>query len=514
MKTLRRSRLPATATPWEKLCGDGFATGERCFVLLVDAGGRLIAATPQWHARLARWWRWDEGATWQEATLAKGSETAWEQWVRLVRAALASDTALQTTLRLQRGRRASLRLECLGQPVTDAAGHAVGAIIVGRFHASRERAAATPLALDAPRASDDVATLWIRAKRRRSEAGYFVESVSTGAGNVLGDEPELQVGMDFPEGLPVGLRGAAAEVFERTLDTREPSLRRVETGGETDARQSWELTLLPAPGERWCLIVQRRTAQASAKALLVACAGQIVTLERELRRAQRLATQGMLAAAIGHEIHNCLALALANASLFREQYGAQREAVRAIEPVIFAVETAGKICLRFRQLGGRSNAAPGLIDLGLTLQRSFEMLVRIVARKIVYTPPDGELLVRADPIHIDQIVVNLVLNARDATRENSGRIELKAGRTDDGAGRDLHWFEVADDGAGIPAAVQKKLFTAYFTTKANRRGTGLGLATVLRLTKSMGGDVKLTSGVGRGTRVRVTLPAADAAKAA
>lgn len=515
MKACRRTPPGGSQTPWEKFSGDVLAAGTSAFVLVLDAEGRLIAATPTWHARFERWWTWREPARWRDVRVEHGSQTAWRQWSVVLRRALGAGAAFETKVTLRRARREVVRLACVSHPVLDPTGKTAGVIFAGRFDDAGTAEVATAASERAPGSlagsSCELAALWVHARRRRGERGYFVERASAGARRLLPLSDQLIAGAGFPECLPPALRRHGAALLDAAIATEEPASIRVSADRESATASAFdlELSVLPAGALRYCFTVRRDAWGESGRRLLIAGGGQIVALEGQLRRAQRLATQGTVAAAIGHEVNNCLGVALANAALFREHYSGSPEATRAIDPVINSVQTAGKICQRFRNLSERGEAAPETIDLAVVVQRGFGMLVRIIARQITFeNEAAAPLWVRVDPVHIEQIVVNLVLNARDATRHGTGVIAVRVGRdTTTKAGR--HWLEVADDGEGIPPEIQRKLFTAFFTTKPNKRGTGLGLATVLRLTKAMGGDVKLTSQPGRGTTLRITLPAIE-----
>ncbi len=519
MKTRRRARVAGSQTPWERLSGDGFSATPHGFVLMVDVEGRLVTATLSWHVRFFRWWKWNDGTRWRDTVPRPGAERGWSEWQEVLNRALDSETPFQTTVILHGKRARHVRVECLGQPLRDGAGRSLGAIVAGRFYPRVDGGSdgGTSKADGglASAGTPETASLWVRPKRRRGEEGYFIESVSGGADRLLGGAPAVRAGASFPDCLPEAVRGELASLVACAADTGEPAMQRPAPpgAGGWSRTSSLELTVLPAPGSRFCLVLRRDPLRDAGRRMLVACAEQLVSVEGELRRAQRLATQGMLAAAIGHEVNNCLGVALANASLFQEQNRSNPNTVRAIQPVIHAVQTAGKICQRFRHLSGHAEPAPEVVNLAEAVQRSFDMLVRIVPRRISFAPESGvPLFVRADSTHLEQIVVNLVLNARDATREAVGKITLHVGRSETpAAGGAGCWLEVLDDGAGIPAEVRRKLFTAFFTTKLGKRGTGLGLATVLRLTKAMGGEVKLTSQVGRGTSVRIVLPAVEPA---
>lgn len=228
------------------------------------------------------------------------------------------------------------------------------------------------------------------------------------------------------------------------------------------------------------------------------------TLEAQLERAQRLASQGQLAAAAAHEISNSLTLVLGHAALLAEK--GDEEVRRRLAPIVQAATVASRMSNQLRDLSRPLAAELRPVDLADVLRSAFRMLEHVVPRelRLELAEPSG-LRVSADPLHLDVILINLVLNARDATRTD-GRVILRAGRAPAPPGR--LYLEVEDNGCGLTAEVQTEAFKGFFTTKPPGRGTGLGLATVLRLTKEMGGELDIASAPGQGTRVRLTLPAA------
>jgi signal transduction histidine kinase len=392
MKTLRRSIIHGSSTPWEILYAHPVRAREHRYVVVMNAAGYLVAASDAWHRYAAGRWTWRRDQTVQEVQPSAGQATAWKNWSEVFTRALTGKHAFETSWRTQSRMDGAVVADSLAQPLHDDNGSPQGAVIAGRLR--------------------------------------FRPLAATSS-----DEPP------------------------------------------------------PTPAET----------------MLITTGAQIIALEAELRRAQRLATQGMAAAAVGHELTNCLLVALGNASLFLEHNIHNREAVKAIEPVIHALETSGSICHRFRELGRPANAAVPLIDLRAVVKQGYAMLARIVGRKLEFDADGPELLVRAARPQIEQMLVNLVFNARDATHPKTGAITIAVG-SQQIEGKPHHWFEVIDNGRGISPSTRKKLFTVYFTTKPDKRGTGLGLAAVMTVTRSLGGRVTLTSKPGRGTRVRVALP--------
>lgn len=410
----RRARLSGSQTPWERLCGEGFAAADDGFVLLVDNAQHLLAATSQWHERFRGWWRWSEGQRAREVAPAAGARAAWRRWLELIGQALRGGGGRRRRVTLRQGARARVTLNWISRPLHDSGGRPIGVVMAGRFGGRRRRVAdrmATRAVLTVR--PGEMFSFLVRPSRRAGEGGDFIEDLSFDGATRLAHE--LQVGAEFPAALPATWRAAGRRAVAQARVNGGPVT--VELPALADA-PPWQLAVLPMGAGR-CNAVLRATSHATAtQQMLLACGEQLVGLEAELRRAQRLATQGMLAAAIGHEVNNCLGIALANASLFSEQHGANSPAAaRAIAPVIHAVQTAGRICDRFRHLGGSTPPALAVLDLAATVQRSFDMLVRIIQRRFTLEfRYAGELLVRADHTHIEQMVVNLVLNAREIGR--------------------------------------------------------------------------------------------------
>jgi signal transduction histidine kinase len=223
-----------------------------------------------------------------------------------------------------------------------------------------------------------------------------------------------------------------------------------------------------------------------------------------LPRMQRLAIHGELAATAVHEISNLQTIVLFNAGLLRERHRDDPEILRYIEPLLHAGTMIASMCNQLRVLAHPAEAQAQLTDLAEVAQGTYRLLEQIIGRRVSFVrPPKGPLLVLADSGHLEQMLINLVLNSRDATTAETGRIAIRVGRNPRGGGP---WLEVEDNGTGMTPAVKAKLFTKYFTTKEPGRGTGLGLVTVRRLLEAMGGHISLHSRAGRGTRIRLTFP--------
>lgn len=230
------------------------------------------------------------------------------------------------------------------------------------------------------------------------------------------------------------------------------------------------------------------------------------TLDVRLRRLQRLVAQGELAATAVHEISNLQTIVLFNAGLLREQRKDDEVVRKYIDPLLHAASLVATLCNQLRNLARPVEATPQVLDLGEAAQGTCRLLERIISRRLIFEGAASPATVLADPGQIDQILINLVLNARDATAEEGGTITV---RVRAGAGpRARHSLEVEDNGSGMTPAVKARLFTKFFTTKEPGRGTGLGLTTVQRMMSELGGRIEVRSRVGHGTRFKLLFPPA------
>ena len=238
-------------------------------------------------------------------------------------------------------------------------------------------------------------------------------------------------------------------------------------------------------------------------------------LEGELRQAQKMEAVGKLAGGIAHDFNNLLAVILGHVDLLISSAG-DKPALE-LEEVRHAAERAASLVGQLLAFSRKQMLQPKVIDLGAAIERVSSMLRRVIGEHIqlVYVPPESPLQVKADPGQIDQVLMNLVHNARDAMAKG-GTLTLRlrelpaeaAGEASDGSST---WacLEVEDTGSGMDAQTLSRAFDPFFTTKQTGRGTGLGLSTVHGIVHQSGGSIRLRSVPGRGTTVTVLLPLSD-----
>jgi len=228
------------------------------------------------------------------------------------------------------------------------------------------------------------------------------------------------------------------------------------------------------------------------------------TLQQRLETMQRAGTVGALAPGIVHDANNQLAVAMGQLSIVTDLLKDYPE----LEPFL---EKAWGATLRCSEVLGAllaySRPQPGVLtdlDLGLVVHQTAEMLQRVLGKGITLHQdlPAVPLWIRGEQVKLEQIIVNLALNARDAM-PHGGKLALRA----HGTGERIV-LEVEDTGTGMPESVRARVFEPFFTTKAPGRGTGLGLAMVASLVQAVQGEITVTSEEGRGTTFRLSFPAA------
>jgi signal transduction histidine kinase/CheY-like chemotaxis protein len=236
-----------------------------------------------------------------------------------------------------------------------------------------------------------------------------------------------------------------------------------------------------------------------------------------LHQAQKMEAIGRLAGGVAHDFNNLLTGILGIAEELKSTIpdSAQREDVGAI---IGAAEKASKLTRQLLAFGRQQIAQPILLNLNEAVADMGALLSRIVGEDIVLlTQLDPALrTVRMDPTQIEQIIMNLVLNARDAMPKG-GRLTIETKNVILSEQYTRSHFEikpgqyvllaVSDTGTGMDAPTAEKVFEPFFTTKAQGKGTGMGLATVHGIVKQNSGDVSVYSNLGLGTTFKIYLPA-------
>jgi PAS domain S-box-containing protein len=243
-------------------------------------------------------------------------------------------------------------------------------------------------------------------------------------------------------------------------------------------------------------------------------------LEAQLLHAQKMDAIGKLAGGIAHDFNNLLIAIDGNAGLLGLGIRDQPELLEHVAEIRKACSRAATLVRQLLTFSRKREFRPRVIDLWSALTDLDKMLSRLIGEDIelVTVPPAEPLHVKADPGWIEQIILNLVTNARDAMPAGGTLTVSLEQREVTGDGVDTMdplelgtyaVIRVADTGSGMDLDTARRAFDPFFTTKGLGEGTGLGLSTVYGIAKQSGGTVGLESEVGVGTTVRVYLPVTE-----
>jgi two-component system, cell cycle sensor histidine kinase and response regulator CckA len=241
--------------------------------------------------------------------------------------------------------------------------------------------------------------------------------------------------------------------------------------------------------------------------------------EQQLRQAQKMEAIGQLAGGVAHDFNNLLVVIGGYTELIALDLASTHPAQRDLYQIKAAVNSAASLTRQLLAFSRRQILQPQILDLNRVLRRVEMLLRRVIGENITLAMNLRSPLARvsADPTQIEQIIINLAVNARDAMPKG-GRLTIETAEADldetyvkshRGAVAGRHvMIAVTDTGVGIDEATQRRLFDPFFTTKPPGRGTGLGLATVYGVVKQSRGSVWVYSEVGRGSTFKIYLPAA------
>ena len=241
--------------------------------------------------------------------------------------------------------------------------------------------------------------------------------------------------------------------------------------------------------------------------------------ELRMQTIQKMEAVGRLAGGIAHDFNNMLMVVSGQLELLREQLAQQPDHIRKIEQAQKAAERAAALTRQLLAFSRRQALQPQIVNLSTIVSEMNKLIAPMIGGSIeIENKLDPALgAVKADPAQIEQVILNLVVNARDAMPEG-GRLSLETMNVElDAQHARLHppmtagryvLLEVSDSGIGMDAETQKHIFEPFFTTKPKGKGTGLGLASVYGIVKQSGGFIFVDSILGRGTTFRMYLPVA------
>ena len=241
-------------------------------------------------------------------------------------------------------------------------------------------------------------------------------------------------------------------------------------------------------------------------------------VEQRLRHVQKMEAIGRLAGGIAHDFNNVLGVIVAYSDMLVEKLHDNPELSSVVTSITKAVERGGTLTRQLLAFSRQQVLEPQVISFSEHVQGIKDMLARVIGEDIdlEILPGNAKLHVKVDPTQLEQVVMNLVVNARDAMPEG-GRLAIETSEIDIDEeycsrnpearlGRHV-MMAITDSGCGMPPEVLSRIFEPFFTTKEQGKGTGLGLATIYGIVKQSGGHISAYSEVGRGSTFKVYLPA-------
>lgn len=245
-------------------------------------------------------------------------------------------------------------------------------------------------------------------------------------------------------------------------------------------------------------------------------------LEQQARQAQRMQAVGRLAGGVAHDFNNLLTAIVSFGSFAMRRIDEDHPAQRDLEQVLAAAGRGERLTQQLLSFSRHHKTSTKVIDVNRTLKGVEEMLKRLLGADIKFESELGKQMknVRVDSAALDQVVVNLALNARDAMPDG-GVLRLATETvfmSDSGAqtvglpqGGHFVRIVVEDNGTGMDAETMRQMFDPFFTTKPAGKGTGLGLSTCWGIVRQAGGEIDVASELGVGTTITVYLPGVDEA---
>jgi two-component system, cell cycle sensor histidine kinase and response regulator CckA len=238
--------------------------------------------------------------------------------------------------------------------------------------------------------------------------------------------------------------------------------------------------------------------------------------ETQLRQALKMEAVGQLAGGVAHDFNNLLTVILSYCTMLLNRIAPSDPNRGDIEEITVAAERATRLTRQLLAFSRKQVMQPRILDINAVVGDLENLLRRLIGEDIALQscldPEVGRI--NADPGQLEQVLMNLVVNARDAM-PNGGRLVISTANCDhsEADASALHAMRgssvlltVSDTGTGISPEVQQRIFDPFFTTKEQGRGTGLGLSTVYGIVKQSGGEIRVESELGRGTLFKVYFP--------
>ncbi|SLM32386.1 putative Histidine kinase [Desulfamplus magnetovallimortis] len=346
--------------------------------------------------------------------------------------------------------------------------------------------------------------------------GTFTYS-SPAVTKILGYAPEEIIDRLFTDFVPEDSKKATAETFKTLINTKKSITNRIRPNIrkngmtaylETSAHPVFDNSGNTVTGYRGIDrdITQRVTAEEAQ-----------TQLENQLHQAQKMESVGRLAGGVAHDFNNILSVIIGYAEYSLLDIDNEHPLYQNIITIMEAGHRASRLTQQLLAFSRKQMIKQEILNVGSEIENILKMLGRLLGEDIEIVVIHGRdnLLVKADRSQLEQIILNLSINARDAMPQG-GRLTIETGEVALEEGVINHHFDitagdyvritVSDTGEGIPREIMKNIFEPFFTTKARGKGTGLGLSTVYGIIKQNNGDIDVYSEQGQGTAFKIYLP--------
>jgi PAS domain S-box-containing protein len=241
-------------------------------------------------------------------------------------------------------------------------------------------------------------------------------------------------------------------------------------------------------------------------------------VEDQLRQSQKMEAVGRLAGGVAHDFNNLLGIVTACTELLRAR--SDEESLEYLDNIREAAKRGAALTRQMLAFGRKQQVQPQILDMNEKLREVTKLVSPLMGDdvEILLQPRTKAAIVEVDPGQLDQIVMNLAVNARDAMPKG-GKLIIETGTFDfdESFARDHATLKagryvmlaISDNGIGMDEATRSRIFEPFFTTKETGKGTGLGLATVYGIVKQSGGEIWVYSEPGRGTTFKIYFPSAE-----
>jgi two-component system, cell cycle sensor histidine kinase and response regulator CckA len=370
-----------------------------------------------------------------------------------------------------------------------------------------------------------------RAERRKAEEALRASEQRTRA---LMENAKDAILVTNIQGIVVEVNRAGEELFGRpraqfaachffdllVADEREKVRRRFEAVLAGGAPERQETIALAADGRTVPIEISVSLVEIGGERLMLAIVRDVSErkqLEEQFRQAQKMEAVGRLAGGVAHDFNNLLTVILGYSDVVNNQLAAEHPLRQEIEQIRKAGERAAALTRQLLAFSRTQVLLPQLIDVREVVTDIHKMLRRVIGEDIellmVCDRKTGRI--KADPGQLEQVLMNLAVNARDAM-PGGGKLTIETRNAEFGeADAREHvtaqpgsyvMIAVSDTGAGMDAETKTHIFEPFFTTKEKGKGTGLGLATVYGIVKQSGGFIQVSSELGHGTAFKIYLP--------